>query len=1619
MSTRTPAKKTRAQSTGRTAIQPSVTNVRSNTASAGRISSVSATTAAIGALPDLRGSDENTNILDDGAMPPVNVSTNTTAAAQSQQPTTSVNTASGSQAGLVSSVSLISAVPSAITELSGDISDSEHSDDEQTNNGSAPTMVLSRVPTTLNDVNAELELLRAQEQLLAARLRVQQLQQAMENSGASGPSASVVYRKRIKAADVEYLVPVFTGDDDYGIKKWIDDFEDVLKSLNGEPDDYYKMARHLIRETAKVYLRTIRVKNYAELKRALLQRYDRHISYYDVYEKLRNRYRRREESVLQYITSMQEIALRVEMDERELVSLIIAGLRDTSGYVSMLAGAETIDALVRLLPAYERNMSLTRFHAPGANTSGAAPKRMMMTSQQTSGTIQQSGLKQTSATSADANQVRCYNCSKFGHISSECPEPKRAPGSCFVCGQTDHVRANCPKRKRTVALVQQVDDSSGDHVADAENDALSRALGNMPMVSIAFECDVNKCTQAKSVHSLLDTGSPISFVCRSLLPIDVPLKQLLISDYCGAGDVPIYTYGKIDCYIKLYHRLKSVSLYVVPDNTFPVEILLGRDALQIFSIGLYFHKSRNSLKQNIFSITLNKNKTAVTTLATVPYSNINCNEFATVKSASMPNIEYNKIKDSSPLNEIYLCTSDLTDCITSVDMTSVNVVNNLPVTSDMATICLNDEITYDHFDITNSSHNEPASDFSIEHDCELDSIETNFELLFDIDPKLNLEIKSCIEECIFQEYVNIDHSVIKSPAYEMEIQLENQTPFYYHPRRLSYVEKSEVREMIQELLEKGIIKPSDSPYASPIVLVKKKNGDTRMCVDYRALNKLTVRDNFPLPLIEDCLEYLNNKKVFTLLDLKSGFHQVKISDASTKFTSFVTPEGQYEYLRMPFGLKNAPSVFQRFINKILKSFIDSGKIVVYIDDILLASENMDEHLALLSEVLRCIATNGLELQINKCQFAYSSIEYLGFVVSSEGIKPGTRKLEAVQKFPTPTSVKNVRSFLGLCSFFRRFIPGFAQCANPLYRLTHNEVPFDFDEKCIYSFETLKELLMSAPVLSIYDPTRETELHTDASKLGYGAVLLQRQTDNKFHPVAYFSKSVSDHEKNYHSYELETLAVVYALARFRVYLGGIRFTIVTDCNSLVQTFSRKEVNTRIARWVWEFERFNYVAKYRKGASMGHADALSRNPIVAIISSSDIGLQLQATQNRDPTIKRLKEVLESSESAPYEMHNGIIYRRNKLGRLLFYVPKEMEQQLIHHIHEKIGHFGSDKCYAQMKTNYWMPNLKEKIDVFISNCIKCILYSAPPKSTEHSLYSIPKKSVPFDTIHIDHFGPLPSVNSKQKHLLVIVDSFTKFVKVYPATSTSTKEVCRALEKYFEFYSRPSRIISDRGTCFTSTEFTEFIEKHNIQHIKNASASPQANGQVERINRILKNMLGKLTEPLQHSDWTKQIKHVEYAINNTLQKSIGTSPSQVLFGVKQKGPEVDYLTEYLEDQSVNDTERNLQQIRNLASAKIEKSQKYSQQWFEEHCKPAKSYSVGDFVVMHYVDTSIGNKKLVAKFRGPYIIHKVLSNDRYVLRDIENCQITQIPYNGIIEAKHLRLWKNVTSGTNSNAILT
>jgi Reverse transcriptase (RNA-dependent DNA polymerase). len=360
---------------------------------------------------------------------------------------------------------------------------------------------------------------------------------------------------------------------------------------------------------------------------------------------------------------------------------------------------------------------------------------------------------------------------------------------------------------------------------------------------------------------------------------------------------------------------------------------------------------------------------------------------------------------------------------------------------------------------------------------------------------------------------------------------------------------------------------------------------------------------------------------------------------------------------MPFGLVNAPSVFQRFLSYVFRPMLESGKISLYLDDVLIATEGLQENLENLEEVLKIMAEHGLELRLDKCIFGDREIDYMGYTVSERGIKPSKTHVRAILNYPVPTNVKAVQRFLGLAGYFRKFVRDFSLIAKPLYALIRKNAKFVFGEVELKAFEALIERLTNEPVLALFSPQADTELHTDASASGLGVILMQRQEDGKMHPVLYFSKRTTEAESRYHSYELETLAIVSALDRFRVYLHGRPFVIFTDCNALKLTLNKKEINPRISRWALLSQEYDYKVEHRIGERMLHVDALSRG--VFMLEPACFEQMLLLKQQTDPEIGLIREALEEGESNRYESRNGIVFRKFR-DVVLFYVPDRMVQQ-----------------------------------------------------------------------------------------------------------------------------------------------------------------------------------------------------------------------------------------------------------------------------------------------------------------------------------------------------------------------
>lgn len=854
--------------------------------------------------------------------------------------------------------------------------------------------------------------------------------------------------------------------------------------------------------------------------------------------------------------------------------------------------------------------------------------------------------------------------------------------------------------------------------------------------------------------------------------------------------------------------------------------------------------------------------------------------------------------------------------------------------------------------------------------CAISAVREEFSVdLSHLNKSMGLEIRALIEN-----YKPVRNA--KSPV-EMKVLLTDEIPVFHRPRRLSNVDKRAVEEQISVWLAEGIIQNSTSEYACPIVLVSKRDGSKRLCCDYRLLNAKIVRDNFPMPLIDDVLERLQGAKVFTTLDLSNGFFHVPMEENSRKYTSFVTHNGQFEFLFAPFGICNSPAVFCRYIAAVLRELIEVGVVVAYMDDLVIPAKDEEESLLRLKAVLEVAATRGLKVNWSKCQLLKRCIDFLGYTIEDGTIKPSELKTMAVEKFPVPSSKKGLQRFLGLTSYFRRFIESYAVIAKPLSDVLRKDVKFSMGDVELAAFQQLKAALGSAPVLKLYNPKAVTEVHTDASMHGYGAVLLQRDFDDReFHPVQFMSRKTKPFEEKLHSYELEVLAIIEALKKWRIYLIGIKFKIVTDCNAFTMTLKKRDVPLRVSRWALYLEDFNYSIEHRSGSRMRHVDALSR--VSCLILEDSLSHRLKLAQMDDDWVRAVRAVLENSSYEDFYLKNGILYKDPDTE--LVVVPEKMEDEIIRTAHNQ-GHFSTKRTQEAIEKMFFIPRLSAKVARVVRSCIECIVAQAKEGKKEGLLSPINKEDQPLGTYHLDHVGPMELTKKKYNHILVVVDAFSKFTWLYPSKNTASDFVVECLKKQSSVFGNPKRIISDRGTAFTSHLFKEYCESEGIQHLLIATGVPRGNGQVERIHKIIVPMLTKLCyeDP---NCWYKHVERVQQAINNTPPRSTKFSPFRILTGLEMRVPDIPQIKDLLDELSVEEIDVSREEVRKEARLNIEKIQQENKKNFNSKRKEDSQYRVDQLVAIKRTQFGAG-LKLKPKYLGPYKILKVMRRGRYEVEKV------------------------------------
>ncbi|KAA0722980.1 Retrovirus-related Pol polyprotein from transposon 297 [Triplophysa tibetana] len=621
---------------------------------------------------------------------------------------------------------------------------------------------------------------------------------------------------------------------------------------------------------------------------------------------------------------------------------------------------------------------------------------------------------------------------------------------------------------------------------------------------------------------------------------------------------------------------------------------------------------------------------------------------------------------------------------------------------------------------------------------------------------------------------------------------------------LSIPERKAMEDYIEETLSQNFIRSSTSPAASSFFFVGKKDGGLRPCIDYRTLNSQTVKLPYPLPLVPAALEELRGARIFTKLDLRSAYNLVRIREGDEWKTAFITPSGHYEYLVMPYGLSNAPAVFQGFMNEIFREYLHNF-VIVYIDDILIYSRDLAEHRHHVIKVLQQLRKHQLYLKLEKCEFHRPTVQFLGYIVSAEGINMDQGKILAIQNWPLPQTVKELQRFLGFSNFYRRFIKSFSFMSSPLTSLLRRKPKsLSWNPEARAAFEELKRAFITAPVLTHPNPDLPFVVEVDASTTGVGAVLSQRHGDPlQLHPCAFFSKKLSPAEQNYDIGNQELLAIKLALEEWRHWLEGANhpFSVITDHKNLEYLRTAKRLNPRQARWSLFFTRFHFTITYRPGHKNVKADSLSRihapeefptpEPILPpAILVSPIQWDLD-DQIRTATV---------AEPAPPGGPEGKVY-----------IPTNLRKDLLGSTHSSpgSGHPGNQRTLSLLQARYWWPNMVRDVSQFVEGCSVCAISRTPLQLPAGKLVPLPIPRRPWSHVGVDFVTDLPKSDGFTC-ILVAVDRFSKSCRLIPLRGLPTAlETAEALfHNVFRNFGIPEEIVSDRGPQFTSRVWKAFFK-------------------------------------------------------------------------------------------------------------------------------------------------------------------------------------------------------------------
>lgn len=618
--------------------------------------------------------------------------------------------------------------------------------------------------------------------------------------------------------------------------------------------------------------------------------------------------------------------------------------------------------------------------------------------------------------------------------------------------------------------------------------------------------------------------------------------------------------------------------------------------------------------------------------------------------------------------------------------------------------------------------------------------------------------------------------------------LPSAAPVNVRPYRYSPAQKDEIEKQLTQMLSDGIITESSSPYASPVLLVRKKDNSWRFCVDYRHLNAMTVKNKHPMPIVDELIDELAGAQWFSKLDFRAGYHQIRIDQEDTHNTAFKTHEGLYEFLVMPFGLTNAPATFQSVMNLIFRHLLRKG-VLVFMDDILVYSASLEEHLRLLQEVFEIIRANHFFIKLSKCSFAQKEVEYLGHIISGQGVATEPSKVQAVKQWPTPVNLKQLRGFLGLTGYYRKFIKGYGLISQPLTDLLKKAVPFVWTSATEAAFQSLKQALISAPVLAIPYFSRAFVIETDASDIGFGAVLMQGE-----HPVAYLSKPVYTNNQALSTYEKECMAIIFAIEKWRPYLLHQQFIIRTDHQSLLHLTQQRVSSKLQHKALMKLMDLDFRIVYKQGATNRAADALSRcyseETVLAVSSCNPVWMQrVIEGYTDDPQAQQLPtELAVHPENAKgYSLVEGLIRYK---GRVWLGTNTLAQNHVMQALYSSAvgGHSGALATYHRIKAIFAWPGMRNAITQFVQSCSVCQQAKVEHVKTPGLLQPLPIPDQAWQVVYLDFIEGLPK-SARYDTILVVIDKFTKYGQFIPLAHPFTAlQVARSyLDHVYKLHGLP----------------------------------------------------------------------------------------------------------------------------------------------------------------------------------------------------------------------------------------